>query len=87
MVGDTLKKAGGDGEGLVTIKDLGDTEYGTSNVVMFDSSKDQRLYEILVSHPISVDFGRVSYIRLLIMIGSGFPGYVRVFFLPLLFEL
>ncbi|XP_066327214.1 phosphoglucan phosphatase LSF1, chloroplastic-like [Miscanthus floridulus] len=26
MVGDTLKKAGGDGEGLVTIKDLGDTE-------------------------------------------------------------
>jgi len=40
MVGDTLKKAGGDGEGLVTIKDLGDTEYGTSNVVMFHSSKD-----------------------------------------------
>lgn len=26
MVGDTLKKAGADGEGLVTIKDLGDTE-------------------------------------------------------------
>ncbi|XP_066327220.1 phosphoglucan phosphatase LSF1, chloroplastic-like [Miscanthus floridulus] len=26
MVGDTLKKAGGDGEGIVTIKDLGDTE-------------------------------------------------------------
>nr|CAB3480825.1 unnamed protein product [Digitaria exilis] len=32
MVGDTLKKAGGGEQGLVTIKDLGDTEYGTSNV-------------------------------------------------------
>jgi hypothetical protein len=40
MVGDTLKKAGADGEGLVTIKDLGDTEYGTRNVFMFHSSKD-----------------------------------------------
>lgn len=30
MVGDTLKKAGTDhNEGLVSIKDLGDTEYGT----------------------------------------------------------
>ena len=33
MVGDTLKKAGNDqSEGLVNIKDLGDTEYGTSKV-------------------------------------------------------
>ncbi|KAE8799424.1 phosphoglucan phosphatase LSF1, chloroplastic [Hordeum vulgare] len=33
MVGDTLKKAGTDhNEGLVSIKDLGDTEYGTSKV-------------------------------------------------------
>uniref|UniRef100_M8B1T3 AMP-activated protein kinase glycogen-binding domain-containing protein n=1 Tax=Aegilops tauschii TaxID=37682 RepID=M8B1T3_AEGTA len=33
MVGDTLKKAGTDhNEGLVRIKDLGDTEYGTSKV-------------------------------------------------------
>jgi hypothetical protein len=38
MVGDTLKKAGASEQGLVTIKDLGDTEYGTSNVVMFHSS-------------------------------------------------
>lgn len=35
MVGDTLKKAGADDQGLATIKGLGDTEYGTSNVVMF----------------------------------------------------
>jgi hypothetical protein len=32
MVGDTLKKAG-QGEGLVTIKDLGDTEYGAINTI------------------------------------------------------
>jgi hypothetical protein len=45
MVGDTLKKAGNDqNEGLLNIKDLGDTEYGTSKVsiderrVFFSSS-------------------------------------------------
>jgi hypothetical protein len=41
MVGDTLKKAGGGEQSLVTIKDLGDTEYGTTNVVMFHSSKHE----------------------------------------------
>jgi len=50
MVGDTLKKAGAGEQGLVTIKDLGDTEYGTSNVVMFHSFIHKTQFEILGSH-------------------------------------
>jgi hypothetical protein len=41
MVGDTLKKAGNDqNEGLLNIKDLGDTEYDTSKV----SIAERRLF-------------------------------------------
>lgn len=38
MVGDTLKKAGSrEGVGLVDIRDLGDTEYGTSKVSLAET--------------------------------------------------